>query len=114
MPGDRRAPVVPDDIGLLLAQGLDQPHYVTDQMQDGVRPDVVGMVAESVSALVGGDDTEARVGQRAELVLPGMPGLREAVQEHHQRAVALLGDMQADAVHVNHAVLNHAHERTAA
>lgn len=73
MPGDRRAPVVPDDVRFLLAQGVDQSDDVADQVEDGVRVDVVGMVAASVSPLVGGDHAEARIGQRAELVVPGVP-----------------------------------------
>ncbi len=73
MPGDRRAPVVPDDVRLLLAQGVDQSDDVADQVEDGVRVDVVGMVAASVATLVGGDHAEARIGQRAELVMPGVP-----------------------------------------
>jgi hypothetical protein len=64
---------VPDDVRLLLAQGLDQSDNVTDQVEDGVRVDVVGMVAASVSTLVRGDHSEARIGQRAELVVPGVP-----------------------------------------
>lgn len=73
MPGDRCAPVVPDDVRLLLAQSVDQTGHVPDEVEDGVRIDGVGMVAAPVATLVGGDHTEARVGQGAGMVAPGMP-----------------------------------------
>lgn len=63
MPGDRRAPVVPDDERLLLAEGVYQADDVADQVEDGVRVDGVGVVAAAVATLIGGDHAEARVGQ---------------------------------------------------
>lgn len=73
MPGDRRAPVVPDDVRLLLAQCLDQTDDVADQVEDAVRIDGVGTVTTPVSTLVRSDHSEAGVGQGTELVVPGVP-----------------------------------------
>ncbi len=108
VPGHRRAPVVPDDERPLLAQRADQPDHVPHQVQDAVVGHVLGVVAAAVPALVRRDHPEAGLGQRPELVPPGVPGLREAVQQQHERALALLRDVQLNAVHVDHPMLNHA------
>jgi len=41
---------------------------------------------------------EARLGQRIDLVPPGVPAFRKAVAQQNNRALALLDDIQADAV----------------
>jgi hypothetical protein len=52
---------------------------------------------------------EASLGQRWELVAPGIPALREAVTEDNERSGSLLSDVQAHAVCLDNAVLNLAH-----
>ncbi len=98
---------MPDDERPFLAQRVDQPDHVPHQVEDAVRGHVLGVVAASVPALVGSDHPETGLGQRPELVPPGVPGLREAVQQHHERALALLRDVQPYTVHVDHPMLNH-------
>jgi hypothetical protein len=49
--------------------------------------DALGFVAEVVAALIDRHDLEI-LRQRRHLVTPGVPEVREAVNHHHQRALA--------------------------
>jgi hypothetical protein len=48
-------------------------------------------------------------GKRAELVAPGIPGFGKAMAQKHQRPLALLGDMEADAVRFDGALRGFVH-----
>ena len=63
------------------------------------------LIALVVAAEVGRDDTEVRR-QGGELVTPRVPALGEPVQEDDERSVAVHRAVQADAVGLDHAVLN--------
>ncbi len=90
-----------DQDGALLAEGADQRGDVTDQVQQGVRVDRLGLLAAGVAALVDGDHAVAGLGERGELVPPGVPALREAVQQQDQWPLPLFGDVQPDSVHLD-------------
>src|SRR5262249_37774512 len=49
--------------------------------------------------------------QRRELMPPGIPALGKAVAEDDERAFTLLGDVQADAVRLDHAMRHLGHRR---
>ena len=70
----------------------------------GVPVDGLGLVGLAVAAHVGRDGMVAGRGERGELMPPRVPRLGEAVAEQHERALALLGDVHADAVGVDGAV----------
>ncbi len=97
-PGQHPAPVVTDDHRVARSQRPHHPRHV-----GGQRVRVVAarrLVGRAVAAQVGGDDPEARVAEREELVPPGPPELREAVQQDHERTVgrAVLGEVEASPV----------------
>ena len=94
--GDDPTPVVPDDGRAAFAQRADQAAHVLGQRLDVVA--AAGLLGEVVAAQVRGDDAVAGLGQRPDLVPPGVPVLGEAVQQQHQRSLALLDVVQADAV----------------
>ena len=56
------------------------------------------LVGGAVAAQVHRGDAVAGVGEAGQLVAPGPPELREAVQQHHERPLALLGHVEAGAV----------------
>ena len=98
LPGDAGAPIMPDDDGGRRAQGIENADHVADEMQDRVLVDRLRRVALAVAAHVGGDDTEAGGSKRVDLMPPGEPGFRKAMHQQHQRPLALLGDVEVDAV----------------
>ena len=99
VPGHRRAPVVPGDDRLLLAERVHQPDDIAGQVQDRVGVRAGGLVGAAVPALVRRHGVEAGGGQRDQLMTPGVPGFGEAVQQQHQRAAARLGDVHPQATH---------------
>ena len=66
-------------------------------------------VGLSITAHIGRDRPEARVRQRPKLISPRIPGLRKSVTEQHERALALLRDMHADAVRFDRTMCDLAH-----
>ena len=109
MPGDGRAPVVAGDHRRFRTQGVEQTHHVADEVQERVLVDGLGPVGLPVPAHVGRHRVEAGLRKRRQLMPPGIPGLREAVAENDQRARPLLGDVHANAVRLDGAVLDLAH-----
>jgi hypothetical protein len=89
---------VADDDRLLLTHRLDQRHVVGDVTQHAVVLDRRRRRRPAVPAHVDGDGPVAGGGQRRQLVAPGVPRFREAVDEQHQRPLPLLYHVQADAV----------------
>ena len=77
-PGDDCAPIVPGDAGGSAAAGIHQSEDVVSECLHVERGRFGG---EVVAALVGNDDAEAGLGQRTDLVAPGVPEFGEAVQQ---------------------------------
>jgi hypothetical protein len=71
---------VPHDDRLLLPKLLDQSDHVADEVEQGIRRDVRRLLAAGVAALVRGNNPVPGRHQRPELVTPGVPALRPAVQ----------------------------------
>ena len=101
-PRDRCAPVVPDHDRLLLAVGVDDAENVAGQFLYAVSRLHAILRRTPVSPLVDGDRAVAGLGERGELVPPGVPGLREPVDQHHQRSLALFHSMDPGAPAVEH------------
>lgn len=77
---------------------IQQTHDIPDQMKDGVLIDRLRPVARAVTAHVRGGRMEARRGEGIHLVTPGVRAFWKAVAQQNKRAMALLDDVQADAV----------------
>ena len=102
-PGDQPAPAVPDDDRVA---GAKRPDDAGDVGGQGAR--VVAarrLVAGAVAAQVHGGGPVAGRRDGGQLVAPGPPELREAVQEEHQRSVADHRHVEAGTVGGDHAVL---------
>ena len=67
-------------------------------MLDVVGGHAVGAIGSPVPAEVGGQRLIAGVRERTELVPPGEPQLRPAVEQHDERPLAALSDVKLDAV----------------
>src|SRR5262249_49280557 len=55
-PSHLRTPVVSHDDRLFLAQGLDKPHHIAREVEEGIRVNSVRAIGLSVAALVWRDD----------------------------------------------------------
>ena len=84
---------------------------VLDVVEQPVRVERERLGRAPVAADVDGDRVEAGLGDGRQLVAPRVPGLGEAVHEEHERARALLGDVDAAGGHVEQAVRDRGHER---
>ncbi len=87
-----------DDHRFLLAERVEQADEVAEQVELRILLHRRRAVGLAVAAQVGSDGVVAGRGQGGELKAPGVPRLREAVQQHHQRTFALFGDVRLDAV----------------
>src|SRR5512134_1453424 len=99
-PGDRSAPVMPDDEGLRLTGSIDQTDYVACQFVERVRCKSIRLIAQVIAALVRRPHTITGRGQVRNLPPPAVPELGKTMQQHHQGSItwAVLDDMQADTV----------------
>ncbi len=96
-PRDHPAPVVTDDVGPVV-HPLDQVPDIPHEFADPVAREARGFLRSVVAPEVGRDDTESGVGERGDLLAPGVPELGEAVETEDERAVAGLHVVQSDAV----------------
>ena len=96
----------PTMTALFLAQGAHEADDIADQVELRISVEVGGRVGASVAALVRRDRAISPFCKRRKLMPPGVPGLREAVAEDHERTLAGLGDMHVDAVRLYDAVVD--------
>lgn len=106
-PGDGTAPVVADDDGLLAAQVLDDGDDVADEELHLIVFAAFGFVAEVVATLIDGDAVEV-AGEGGHLAAPGVPEVREAVDEEDEGFgfVAEGGVVDFDAIGIGVVVLD--------
>ena len=95
---------MPDDDGGRRTQGIENADHVADEMQDRVLVDRLRRIALAVAAHIGGDDAEAGGSERIDLMPPREPGFRKTVHQQHQRPLALLGDVEVDAIAFDNAL----------
>ena len=104
VPGDRGSPIVTGNHRLLGAERIEQSHHVADEMEQSVLVDRLGPIRLAVAAHVRCNGAESGRRQRSELMAPGIPGFRKAVAQNHERPVALLGNVQLNAVRLDGAL----------
>ena len=87
-----------------LAERVEQPHHVSDQVQQGVLIDRFGLVGLSVASLVGRDRPVTGLRQSNELMTPRIPGLGKAVTENDQRPLPCFGHVHSQAIGLDEAM----------
>src|SRR5262249_46588034 len=102
LPCYRGADVVAGDHPLPGTQSVDETHDVADVIEYRILLHLLRTVAAPIAAQVGGHRTESSLRQCRELMPPGIPAFRKAVAEDDERALTLLGHVQADAVCLDH------------
>ena len=109
MPGDRRAPIVPDDHRLVGAKRRSEGDHVANEVKDRVALDLVRLRGLTVAAHVRGDRVVAGLRERLQLMAPRIPGLGPTVAQKHERPFAGLGEMDFEAVRLDRSMrdLNH-------
>src|SRR3954468_22665231 len=108
MPGDRAAPVMPDDRRRIDPERIQQTDQIADEMELAVRLDLRRRVGLAVAPLIRSDDPIARVTKRLELMAPRIPALRKPVTQQHRRPVDRTGGgrMHAQPTDVDEEVLD--------
>jgi len=97
---------MPDDHGGVFVESVEESHYVADKMKERVLVDLSGTIALAVTSHVGRNGVEAGLGERRQLVAPGVPRLRKTMAKHNKWATPLLGDVHANTVGLGDAMLN--------
>ena len=109
MPGDGRAPVVTGDHRGICAERVQQTDHIAYQVQKRVLLDGLGAVGLAVAAHVWRDRAKASFPERLKLVPPGIPRLRESMTQEHERTGAAFGDVHANSVRFDEAMLEFNH-----
>jgi len=95
-PCDEAAPIVPCEHRALDPERIEQRNEIAGQVLHSVRFDGFRRVARAIAALVRRDDAKSGLGERADLMPPGIRELRETVAEHDRRALPRFVDRQRD------------------
>jgi hypothetical protein len=90
--------------GRLLAERIEKSDDVGDQVEHAVALYVGGSRGPPAASKVRGHHVVAGVGQAPKLEPPGIPQLRDPMDQEHQRPVTGLGDVDGDAVGLDLAV----------
>lgn len=85
-PRENSAPVMPDNVNALLSRASRDGRDVADQMLESVCLATAWLVREVVTAEIGSDDRESGVSESRDLVPPGIPEFREAVEQYYSGA----------------------------
>ena len=89
VPGDRRAPIVTDDDGLLFAKRGDQRDHIADVIEYAVSSDFGGCAGSPETAHVRRHDMEACRRNRGDLMPPRIGQFGPAMAKQHQRTFAV-------------------------
>lgn len=84
-PGQYSAPVVSDDVYAFLSGASRDSGNVADEMLETIRSPSARFVREIVTAEIRCDDRESCVSEGRDLVAPGVPELRETVEQYYSR-----------------------------
>lgn len=82
-----------------MAEAINELNQIADNMENRVIHGVGRGVGVAEAAEVGRDGSVPQRGEAVHLVTPGVPQLREAVEEEDNRPVALFRNVHVDAVH---------------
>jgi hypothetical protein len=89
---------VTDDGSMLRPEFMDECDDVADEVEDRILLDAIRAVGGAVAALVRCDYVVSSSSECGDLVPPGVPRLRPAVQEQDKGALALLDDVHVDSI----------------
>jgi hypothetical protein len=89
---------VSGDYRLLNTQGIKEPHYVPDEVQQGVLVDRLGSVGPTIAPHVYRNSTKTGRSQRGKLMPPRVPRLWKAVAQDDRRALALFHKMEMNSI----------------
>jgi hypothetical protein len=89
---------VPDDVGAVDTDGVEDPDDVPDERRQRVLRDALGPVRRAETTQVRCDDPVAGADQRGDLVAPQRRRVGEPVQQQHRRPVALVDDVEGQFV----------------
>ena len=95
-----------------LFEGSEQADHVADQVQHRIRRDVLRGVGLAVAALVRRNRVVPGFGERRQLVAPGIPALREAVEQDDKGTLPRLHDVHVDTVGLDRSVADVRHPLT--
>lgn len=90
-PSDGGAPVVAGEEEFFSVELIGDGEDVGNQMGHRVVGGTAGLAAGVVAALIGDDDTQAGVGERGDLFVPGVPEFWEAMEEDCEGGVGRSG-----------------------
>jgi len=90
-----------DQDGLLLAETLDEARDVGAHLLDRVGLDRTRLVAAAISAHVDGGNPITRCRKRRNLMAPGVPAFRPAMDQHDKGSFSALGDPQPNAIGID-------------
>src|SRR6266478_5114808 len=106
-PGHEATPVVTDEDEFFAGGEMNSKRAnVLDQNVEAILSDLRGLVGEIEPAHVQRDGMVIAA-ERGQLILPGIPKLREAVQKQDERACSGGDIVQANAVHLCVVVRSH-------
>jgi hypothetical protein len=97
---------VSSDYRLLNAERIKEPHYIADEMQQGVLIDRLRPVGMTIAAHVNRDSMESSRRQRGKLMPPRVPRLWKAVAQDDQRSLALFNEMEMNPICPDRAMRN--------
>ena len=103
-PTDPAARVVADERRLLLPEVFDDGLDIADELVECVVLHPLGLIAQVEAALIDGHDLEM-LGERRNLVAPGVPEIGNAVDEDDERTAPLGDVVNLDAAGIREAVL---------
>ncbi|MNY20128.1 hypothetical protein D3C86_1535950 [compost metagenome] len=109
LPRNSCTPIVSDDDSFAFAEYANERNKIADNVERRVLPDTFGAVAQPISAQVWRDSVKTGLRQCCELMPPSMRCLWKPMAKQHQGPLALLCDMQSDAIGFNKAVTVGAH-----
>ena len=85
VPGHIRTPIVAGDDRPVGPESVEQADHITENVKQCVLVDRVGTVGLAIAAHVGRHGPEPSLGERGELMAPGVPELGKAVAQHDER-----------------------------
>ena len=94
------------DYRLRSTESVQQPHHVTDEVEERVLIDRLRTIGPAVAAHVRGHCPEPGLRKSRKLMAPRVPGLGKPMAEQYERPLALFCHMHSYSVTLNETVVN--------